>query len=498
MSGSYINPYDNIYPYSKKAGGRFDSSQPVNVESLGSKVPPHSIDAEMAVLGAMMLDKQAISKVIEILDIESFYSEAHRKIYEAVLWMFNHKTEVDIITLTEELIGRKFLEEVGGTAYLSELNRKTPTASNVEHYAMIVQEKYLKRVLIAVSGKILSNAYDDSTDALEEIDNAEAEIFKLSDKRFHKGYVKIKPVVLDAFKVVESHVGKEKQGFIGIPSGFKKLDDILGGFHNSDFIVIAGRPSMGKTALALSIARNIAIEYKRKVGFFSIEMEAQQLALRLLAAEAKVNSNDVRIGKVTPDTMRKIIKIMDKLTDAPIILDDSASLTVMELRAKCRRLIAEFGIEIVIVDYLQLIRSPKAESREREISMISQSLKQMAKELKIPIIALAQLNRSVESRNDKRPLLSDLRESGSIEQDSDVVLFVHRPEYYKIKTYEDNTPTEGTAEVIIGKHRNGPVGVARLAFVKEQARFENLAFEYRDIPEDFVKFDGDEEEEPVF
>ena len=499
MGGTYINEYDNVYPYAKKFAGGREKSVKIDFESFGSKVPPHSPEAEMAVIGSMMLEQSSIAKVIEILEVESFYSEANRKIYDAILGMFNRKIDVDIITLSEELIGRNQLEDIGGTAYLSDINRKTPTAANVEQYAMIVQEKYLKRALITTAGKILSSAYDESTDALEEIDQAESEVFKLSDKRFHKGYVKIKPIIYDAFKLIESHAEEGKGGMLGIPSGFKKIDDFLGGFHASDFIIIAGRPSMGKTALAMSMARNMAVEYKRKVGFFSIEMDSQQLALRLLSAEAKVNANDIRIGKVTVDSLHKIVRVMSKISEAPIIIDDSASLTIMELRAKCRRMIAEYGVDIVMVDYLQLIRSPKAESREREISIISQTLKQMAKELKIPVIALAQLNRSSEKREDKRPMLSDLRESGSIEQDADVVMFVHRPEYYKIKTYEDNTPTEGTAEVIIGKHRNGPVGVSRLAFVKEYARFETLAFEYQDIPEDLVKFDADEEEEePVF
>ncbi|MGA2298285.1 MAG: replicative DNA helicase, partial [FCB group bacterium] len=448
MGKNYFNNMDSTYPFPDKIKDkRTETSPNVILETLGSRIPPHSNDAEVAVLGAMMLDKSAIAKVIELLDVDSFYNEAHRIIFDTILHMFQERISVDIVTLGEELSKRKLLEVIGGTFYLLEINSKTPTAANIEHHARIVQERYLKRMLITTTGKILNDCYEDSTDALEEIDVAEAEIFKLSDKRFHKSYVPIKKIAHNAFGIIEGHVGQDRE-MIGIPSGFRKLDEILGGFHDSDFIVIAGRPSMGKTALALSIARNIAVEYKKKVAFFSIEMDSVQLVLRLLSAEARVNGNDIRVGRVSQESFSKIAKTIHRIADAPIIIDDSPSLSIMELRAKTRRMIAEHQVQLVIVDYLQLMHAPKTESREREISMISQSFKQIAKELNIPVIALAQLNRSVESRQDKRPMLSDLRESGSIEQDADVVLFVHRPEYYKILTYddEDKRSTEGTAE----------------------------------------------------
>ena len=475
---------DNTYPFqSKKATSKkSDVNSNLSLDILGSKVPPHSKDAEIAVLGAMMLDESAIAKVIEILDPESMYSEAHRIIFETMLEMFKNKINVDIVTLSQELLKNKCLDLVGGSFYLSEINSKTPTSANVEHHARIVQEKYLKRMLINASGNILSRCYDDGTDALEEIDFAEREIFKLSDKRWHKSYVKIKTLAHQTLDLIAEHLERDKKGMLGIPSGFKELDKYLGGFQNSDFIVIAGRPSMGKTSLALSIARNIAVEFKKRVAFFSLEMAAVQLVIRLLSAEAKVNSNDIRVGRITEDDFKKIAHSIGRIADAPIIIDDSPSLSIMEFRAKTRRLIVEHQIQIVIVDYLQFMRASKAESREREISMISQSFKQVAKELNIPIIALAQLNRSVETRSEKnkRPLLSDLRESGSIEQDADVVLFIHRPEYYKIETYEDNQPTKGTAEIIIGKQRNGPTGIARVAYIEDYSRFENLSFQYND------------------
>ncbi|MFM7339654.1 MAG: replicative DNA helicase, partial [Bacteroidota bacterium] len=352
-----------------------------------------------------------------------------------------------------------------------------------EHYARIVLERYIKRSLISVAGTIIVNAYDETTDALEEVDSAEAKIFEIAEQRLGKGFVMLKEIAIETFNFITSMQERDlKTGISGVPSGFNKLDDILGGFQHGDLIIIAARPSMGKTALALSIARNVAVEFNIPVAFFSIEMAANQLMIRLLSAEARVNAHDIRTNRLQKTEMAKITMSIDALTHSPLLIDDSATLTVMEIRAKCRRLKAEHNVQLIIVDYLQFVSPPKAESREREISIISRTLKQIAKELMIPVIALSQLNRGVEARADKRPMLSDLRESGSIEQDADVVMFVNRPEQYGILTWEDGSPTEGTAEIIIAKQRNGPVGDIRLAYLKSYARFENLAIQYDEPP----------------
>lgn len=452
-----------------------------SIETIGSKVPPHSSEAEIAVLGAMMLSREAISRVCGILDEDSFYFPAHKVIFNAMTTLNDRGTHGDILTLKEYLRSKNQLEEVGGTYYLSEINAKTPTAANVENHARIVQERYLKRCLIDTAGQILANAYDESTDALEEIDKAESDIFKIAEKRLHKSYVDIKSLAHDTYDLISRLSEKGSSGLTGVPTGFIELDKMLGGLQNSDLIIVAARPSMGKTAFALSMARNAALIYEHPVAVFSLEMTSIQLVMRLLSAESRINQSKLRTGMISSEDNSKIISALGKLADAKIFIDDTAGLPLMELRAKCRRLKAEQNIKLVIIDYLQLIHAPKTESREREISIISQSLKNLAKELNIPVVALAQLNRGVEGRTDKRPMLSDLRESGSIEQDADVVMFVNRPEYYKIQKYDDGSATENTAEIIVGKQRNGEVGTRRLAFLKDFARFENLALDHGDM-----------------
>lgn len=474
---------------SKLTDNRSRSSATANIlqlAAIGDKVPPHSSDAEAAVLGAIMLDRNALSKATEVLDSESFYKEAHRKIYEVMLSMSERSITIDLVSLGEELRRRGILEAIGGTYTLLQINAGTPTAANVEHYIRIVQEHALKRQLIGAASEILARAYDSASDALDEVDRAESDIFRVAEKRLRKSYIGMNKLAKDTFATIASMVNKEAPR--GTPSGYTKLDDLMmGGFHRSDFVIIAARPSMGKTALALSIARNVAVESGVPTAFFSIEMSKEQLTMRLLSAEAHVSLNKLMKGEVKPEELPRLAGYMDKLAKAPIFIDDSPMLSIMELRAKCRRLKVEQNIGLVMIDYLQLLHAPigKNESREREISVISRGMKQIAKELDIPIVALAQLNRGVEGRSDKRPMLSDLRESGSLEQDADVVMFVHRPEYYGITTFEeDGAPTEGAAEVIIGKQRNGPVGSVRLAYVKEFTRFENLAFGI-DAPPDY-------------
>jgi len=467
-----------------KAKSKFNDKTEFNSESalkalvnVGKNVPPHSNEAEIAVLGAMMIERTAISKTLEIIDADSFYNERNKVIFEIILTLFDRGVGVDIITIVEELNRTKQLEKIGGPVYLAEINSKIPTAANVEYHARIMQEKFLKRSLINVTGKILTSCYDDATDALEEIDVAEQEIFKIAEKRFSKGYVDISTLAHEAIDMIYKLVERDKDSLTGVPTGFTDLDKILGGFQNSDFIVLAARPSMGKTALALSIARNAAVDHKMPIAFFSIEMAAIQLVIRLISAETRINAQSIRTGFLNSEAVRKIVHNIGRLADSKMFIDDSPSLSMTELRAKCRRLKIEHGVKLVMIDYLQLLHPPKAESREREISIISRSLKQLAKELDIPIVAMAQLNRGVEGRADKRPMLSDLRESGSIEQDADVVMFIYRPEYYGIKTWpDDQQPTENTASVIIGKQRNGPTGEARLVFEKDFAKFDNGLF----------------------
>ncbi|MGE5479577.1 MAG: replicative DNA helicase [Chloroflexota bacterium] len=458
----------------------------ISFEKLGSRVPPNSLETERAVLGCMLLDRQSGARAAEILQgAECFYSETHKQIYTCIKDMYDRNVPVDTITLRDELQKKGQLEAVGGTYYLAELSRSTPTAANAEHYATIILEKYLKRALIQASGEIMASAYDDGTDALLEIDNAESKIFAIASERKKANFYSMKTLAFEAIELINKSVERrDYEGYTGVPTGFISLDRDTSGFQNSDLIILAARPSMGKTALALSMARNMAVQHKRPIAFFSLEMTAISLVIRLLSSEAMIDQNKIKSGRLNQEEMNKIVQALGRLSEAPIIIDDSSALTLYELRSKCRRLKAEHNIEAVFVDYIGLIASPKAESREREISIISKSLKQLAKELNIPVVTLAQLNRQVESRGDRRPQLSDLRESGSIEQDADVVLFINRPEQYGQKFFDDEkkTPTEGMAEIIIGKQRNGPTGIHRVAFMKSFTRFENLS-DYEEPPE---------------
>lgn len=452
---------------------------------VGNRIPPNSLEAEVAVLGAMMLSKQAISKATELLSADSFYQEKHKIIFNSIISLSEDNKTVDLLTLSENLSKSGNLESIGGRAYLAKINKEVATAASVEQYALIVLEKQLRRDLIQSSGEVINNAYDEEKDILTEIDKAESEIFRIAEKRMTKNYQGMKELTKETYKQIDQMRIRSESGLTGIPSGLIDLDKYLGGLQKSELIIIAARPSMGKTALSLSIARNLAVEYKKSIAFFSLEMASTQLIIRLLSAEAKINQQKIRTGKITDQENQRIIESLGKLNDTNIFFDDSSMIEIMELRAKCRRLKAEHNIDAVFVDYLQLIRASGMESREREISIISMTLKQIAKELEIPVIALAQLNRSIESRPGKSrsPMLSDLRESGSIEQDADVILFVQRREVYGQMEYEDKTPTEGTAELIIGKQRNGPIGTVRVAFQKSYARFENLSYGYEELPD---------------
>ncbi len=437
--------------------------------------PPSAPEIEAAVLGAMMIDPQAVPKAIELLTANSFYLREHKQIFEAMLALFEAGEPIDTVTLYNELRRRDEIENIGGAVYLSKLSQNISSAANIEFHAKIILEKEILRGLISSAHEIANSAYAGKEDAFDILDEAEKKIFEITESHLKKSFQGMDQAVRDALEYIEAIHSNSNQKF-SVPTGFYELDEMLGGFQKSDLIILAARPSMGKTALALSLARNAAVDHKVPVGIFSLEMSTMQLVIRMLCAEGRLNAHLVRTGKLPHEEGVKLSRNAHKLIESPILVDDAPAQTVLEIRAKARRLKVEKNLGLIIIDYLQLMQGPaKSESREREISHISRSLKSLAKELNIPVIALAQLNRAVESRTDKRPQLSDLRESGSIEQDADVVLFLNRPEYYGMTKDENGNSLEGVAEVIIGKQRNGPTGTVQLAFIKEYARFENLA-----------------------
>jgi replicative DNA helicase len=441
------------------------------------RIPPQAVDIEEHVLGAMLLEKEAISKAVEVLDEEVFHAEKNRKIFQAIIALFERSEPSDVITVAEELRRRGALESVGGEAYLVELTMKVTSAANVEYHARIVLEKALMRRLISESSSIVGRAYTQTEDAFDLLDQAEQAIFKISEWRLKKNFVSMDKAVHDTLEMLESIHGKH-EGVTGVPTGFRDLDTLTGGWQRSDLIIVAGRPSSGKTAFALSLAANAALHRSKPttVGIFSLEMSIQQLIMRLLCAESRVDAHAVRTGRLPEDDWKRLSIGAGRLARAPLFIDDTASLGILELRAKARRLRAEHNVGLLIVDYLQLMQGPRsAENREKEISAISRSLKGLAKELDIPVIALSQLSRAVEGRTDKRPILSDLRESGAIEQDADVVAFVNRPEMYTDPNSDKMEDVRGRAEIIVGKQRNGPIDDINLAFVGRYARFENLA-----------------------
>lgn len=439
----------------------------------GGRVPPQAIDAEMSVLGAMLLEKQAIGRAAEILEAEAFYRDAHRKIFAALVALYDRNESADLITVTEELRKRGHLESVGGASYLSQLldDSIVPTAANVEYHSNLVLEKSTLRRLIEVSTEIVQRGYEAAESSGDLIDRAEEMIFSINDPRLKKGFIGIKSLLPDAVEVIQE-IYDHKKPITGVPSGFIDLDKLTAGFQKSDLIVIAGRPSMGKTSLALNIAEMAAVGDRIPVGVFSLEMSREQLVMRLLASQAGIAMHRLRTGYLRPEEWAVLTDAAGALSQAPIFIDDTPAISVMEMRAKARRLKNEHGLGLLVVDYLQLARGyGSVESRQQEISQISRSLKSLAKELEVPILALSQLSRAVEQREDKRPMLSDLRESGAIEQDADLVIFIFREEFYRPNKEE----ARGKAEVIVGKHRNGPTGSAKLAFLAELARFSNLA-----------------------
>ncbi len=452
------------------------------IHERAGRIPPKATEAERAVLGSMMLEKEAVPQAIEVLRDESFYEIKHQHVFGAISHLFENGNPVDLISVTEELRRREKLESVGGTYYLTELTECVASAANVAWHSRIVSEKFLLRKMIETMTTLVGEAYEPSTDAFNLLDMVERDIFSITQNQLSNKSQKMGDVLMETLKKLEAIHG-QAGGVTGISSGFTKMDDMTGGWQNSDLIIIAARPSMGKTAFALSICRNAALDREKPtpVAIFSLEMSADQLAQRLLTAEARVDAQSARTGRLSDDDWPKLARAAGRLNEAPIYIDDSPALTGLELRAKCRRLKSEFDIGMVIVDYMQLMQGSKSQqsNREQEIAAISRGLKALAKELNIPVISLAQLSRAVETRGgDKRPMLSDLRESGSIEQDADVVLFIYRAERYGIHQDEDGNSTEGMAEIIIGKQRNGPIGTVNLSFVNRYARFENLTTYY--------------------
>ncbi len=436
------------------------------------KIPPQNLEAEQSILGSVLLENSAINSVLEVMSKDDFYSEAHRKIFNVMVELSEKNEPVDIITLSNALKDRKLLDSIGGTAYLASLVDNVPSAANVANYARIAKEKAILRGLIASATDIITSCYETGTDVDQVLDQAENSIFEIAENKVRPSFHPIREIVKESFRSIEGLYAR-KELITGVPTGFEKIDDLTSGLQQSDLIIIAGRPSMGKTAFALNIAQFAALEAQTPVAVFSLEMSKEQLVFRLLASEAKVDSQRLRKGFLGETDWPKLTAAAGRLSEAPLFIDDTPAITVLEMKAKSRRLKADAGLGLIVVDYIQLMRGGNyRESREQEISEISRSLKALAKELKVPVIALSQLNRKVEDRTNRRPQMADLRESGAIEQDADVIAFIYRDEVYNKS--EDN-PEKGTAEIIIGKQRNGPTGTVKLAFLEKFTCFENLA-----------------------
>jgi replicative DNA helicase len=443
-----------------------------DIDTSLHRLPPQNLDAEQSILGGILLDNQALHSVLEILEHRDFYSESHRKIFAAIVDLSERHEPSDLITLSNILKDKKQLDQVGGMAYLASLVDNVPSAANVAHYAKIVKEKAILRYLIGTATEILTKSYNTGADIDEVLDEAEHAIFQISENKIRPAFYPIKNIIKDSFKAIEK-LYERKELITGVPTGFGKIDDLTSGLQKSDLIIVAGRPSMGKTAFALNIAQHAATECGIPVAIFSLEMSKEQLAFRMLSAAAKVDSQRLRKGFLGETDWPKLTTAAGRLSEALIFIDDTPAISVLEMKAKSRRLKAESGLGLIILDYLQLMRGGAyKDSREQEISEISRSLKALAKELSVPVIALSQLNRKVEDRTNRRPHMADLRESGAIEQDADVIAFIYRDEVYNKS--EDN-PEKGLAEIIIGKQRNGPTGMVKLAFLEKFTCFENLA-----------------------
>jgi replicative DNA helicase len=458
-----------------KGKGRKKSSAPI--DSQYGHLQPQALEIEDVVLGALMIDKDAFSIVSEIIRPETFYEPRNQKIFTAIRHLNMNERPVDILTVTEELKREGTLEDVGGGARIVELSSRVASSAHIEYHANILAQKFLARQLITFAGQIESEAFDETSDIAELMQHAEGRLFEISQKNMRQDYTQVEPVVRQAVEILQK-ASASSGGLTGVASGFTKLDDITSGWQPSDLVIIAGRPAMGKTSFALSIAKNVAVNYDEPIAFFSLEMNNVQLVNRLISNTCEIAGNKMLSGQLTPDEWERLDKNLQKLKEAPLYIDDTPGLSVFELRTKARRLVREKGVKVIMIDYLQLMNANgmKFNSRQEEVSTISRSLKGLAKELDIPILALSQLNRTVENREGlegKRPQLSDLRESGAIEQDADMVLFVHRPEYYHIFQDEKGNDLHGMAQIIIAKHRKGATGDVLLTFQGEYTRFEN-------------------------
>ncbi|MFL9839178.1 replicative DNA helicase [Flavobacterium sp. ST-75] len=457
---------------------KVDKSSIINLEK--GKLPPQALDLEEAVLGAMMIDKKGVDEVIDILQPDAFYKEAHKFIFEAIVQLFNDTQPIDLLTVSAQLKKSGKLDQVGGDFYLIQLTQKISSSAHIEFHSRIILQKFIQRSLIKISSEIIEEAYDETTDIFDLLDQAESKLYEVTQGNIKRSSETAQSLVIQAKKRIEEIAGKE--GLSGVATGFHDLDKLTSGWQPSDLIIIAARPGMGKTAFVLSMARNIAIDFNHGVAVFSLEMSSVQLITRLISSETGLSSEKLRTGKLEKHEWEQLsIKVKD-LEKAPLYIDDTPSLSIFDLRAKARRLASQYGIRMIIIDYLQLMTAGGAAgknggNREQEISTISRNLKALAKELNVPVIALSQLSRAVETRgSSKRPLLSDLRESGAIEQDADIVSFIYRPEYYKIDEWDDEerSPTQGQAEFIVAKHRNGGLDNIRLKFVGSLGKFDNL------------------------
>ncbi len=438
------------------------------------KLPPQAVDLEEAVLGAMMVDKKGLDEVIDILSPEVFYKPQHQTIFEAIQTLFNNSQPVDLLTIANQLKQEGLLDKAGGDYYLIQLTQKVSSSAHIEHYSRVILQKFILRKLIEVSSTIIEESYDETTDVFDLLDKSENNLFEITNGTLKKSYESSQNLVTQAIQHLQDL--KEKGGLSGIPSGFSAVDRVTSGWQDSDLIILAARPGMGKTAFVLSMARNIAVEYNLPIGIFSLEMPAMQLIMRMIASETAISSEKLRKGNLTDKEWEQLYAKVKNIEEAPLFIDDTPALSVFDLRAKARRMVSQHGVKLLMIDYLQLMTAGKDKgNREQEISMISRSLKSIAKELNIPVIALSQLSRAVETRGgSKRPQLSDLRESGAIEQDADIVSFIYRPEYYDIDEWDDMSPAAGQAELIIAKHRNGSLEDVRLRFIPQLTRFEDL------------------------
>lgn len=472
-----------VYYFEKMAEKKRTNTRVKNeMELLGGKLPPQALELEEAVLGALLLERDAFTNVMEVLKADHFYKESHQVIYQAISNLYFHEQPIDMLTVSHEIRKMGKIDEVGGAFYLTQLTSRVASAAHIEYHARIIWQKFLQREIIRISSDLQTKSYDESIDVDDLLDQAENTFYLLSQGSMKKEAVQINPVIQEAIEMMKE-AAKRTDGLSGVPSGFTGLDRMTSGWQRSDLVIVAARPAMGKTAFVLSMTRNMAISHKQPVALFSLEMANVQLVNRLIVSETEIPAEKIKNGNLTIQEWEQLDHKIKRLIDAPIFIDDTPGLSVFELRAKCRRLKKLHDIKIIIIDYLQLMNASGMNpgSRQEEVSLISRSLKGLAKELNVPIIALSQLNRGVESRagaEGKRPQLSDLRESGAIEQDADMVMFIHRPEYYRITEDEQGNSLIGMAEIIIAKHRNGATGDVRLRFRGELARFQDPEEDY--------------------